>query len=147
MKGRGGFTLVEILVVVTIVGVLAAIVIPQYHSSTNDAKFACLSSDLAVIRKQIELYKIHHNGALPAAAGETGTDFMRRMTTTTDISGATGTQFGPYLERIPINEFNNRCTVRVGDPAAGANTDGWRFDPLTGEFQADDIYDGNGGNK
>jgi type II secretion system protein G len=144
MKIRCGFTLVEILVVVTIVGILAVIVIPQYHSSTNEAKVACLRSDLAVIRKQIELYKIHHNGALPAAVGETGADFTRRMTTTTDTGGAAGTQFGPYLERVPVNEFNNRDAVRVGDPAAGANTNGWRFDPLTGEFQPDDNYDGNG---
>ncbi len=144
MKVRGGFTLVEILVVVTIVGVLAAIVVPQFQSSTNSAKSACLSSNLTVIRKQIELYKIHHNSILPAAVGEAGTDFTRRMLTTTDTTGAAGTQFGPYLERIPINDYNNRCTVRVGDPPAGANTDGWRFDPSTGAFQADDNYDGNG---
>lgn len=144
MKARGGFTLVEILVVVTIVGVLAAIVIPQYRCGTAEAKVACLSSNLHVIRKQIQLYKIHHNGTLPAAVGEASTDFLRRMTTKTDSGGAPGLQFGPYLERVPINEFNNRCTVRVGDPAAGANTDGWRFDPLSGEFQADDSYDGNG---
>jgi general secretion pathway protein G len=144
MKVRYGFTLVEILVVVSIVGILAVIVIPQYQSSTKEAKVACLSSDLHIIRKQIELYKIHHNGTLPAAVGETGADFTRRMTTATDVNGAAGTRFGPYLERVPINEFNNCGTVRVGDPAAGANTDGWRFDPLTGEFQADDNYDGNG---
>jgi general secretion pathway protein G len=136
--------LVEILVVVTIVGVLAAIVIPQYQSGTNQAKLACMNSNLHIVRKQLELYKIHHNGLLPAAVGETGADFARRMLTVTDGSGGVGIQFGPYLERLPVNEFNNRCTVRVGAPAPGANTDGWRFDPLTGEFQPDDDYDGNG---
>jgi len=143
MKVRCGFTLVEILVVITILGVLAAIVIPQYCSSKNEAQVACLCSNLHVVRKQIELYKIHHNGAWPAAVGEMSTDFARRMIAKTDGSGAEGAQFGPYLGRVPVNDFNNRCTVRVGGAVAGANTDGWRFDPLTGEFQADDNFDGN----
>lgn len=143
MKVKGGFTLVEVLVVVSIIGVLAAIVVPQYQSGTSEAKLACLGSNLHAVRKQIELYKIHHNGVLPAVVGDVGADFARRMTKKTDGSGAVGTQYGPYLERVPLNEFNNLSTVRVGGAAAGANTDGWRFDPLTSEFQADDNLDGN----
>jgi general secretion pathway protein G len=144
MRIKGGFTLVEVLVVVSIIGVLAAIVVPQYESGTNDAKLVCLGSNLHAVRKQIELYKFHHNGILPAVVGDTGDDFTRRMTEKTDGSGAAGTQYGSYLERVPINDFNKRSTVRVGGAAAGANTDGWRFDPLTAEFQADDSQDGNG---
>jgi general secretion pathway protein G len=143
MNARSGFTLVEILVVVTVLGILAAIVVPQYNSGTKEAQLACLNSNLHAVRKQIELYKIHHDGALPAAVGDTGLDFMRRMTMKTDRSGAAGGQFGPYLERVPSNNFNRRCTIRIGGVATGANTDGWRFDPSTGEFQADDNYDGN----
>jgi general secretion pathway protein G len=144
MKVKGGFTLIEVLVIVTIIGVLAAIAIPQYQSGTKDAKLACLSSNLHIIRKQIELYKIHHNGVLPAVVGDAGDDFTRRMTKKTDGSGAAGTQYGPYVERMPVNEFNQRDSVRVGGAAAGANADGWRFDPLTSEFRADDNQDGNG---
>ena len=143
MKSIYGFTLVEILIVVSILGIMAAIVIPQYNSSTGEAQLAALRSNLHTIRKQLELYKIHHNGAWPAAVGETSADFARRMVTKTDGNGAVGIQFGPYLECVPVNKFNNRATVRVGEAAAGANTDGWRFDPLSGEFQPDDTYDGN----
>jgi general secretion pathway protein G len=128
MRARCGFTLVEILIVVVILGVLAAIVAPLYSSVTNDTQTTCLRSNLYAIRKQIELYKIQHNGVLPVAVGETTADFTRRMTTKTDGSGAAGTQFGPYLERVPANAFNDRTTVRVGEAPAGANTDGWRFD-------------------
>ncbi len=143
MKTIHGFTLVEVLIVVSILGIMAAIVVPQYNSSTTEAQLAALRSNLHAIRKQLELYKIHHNDLLPAGVGETSADFTRRMVTKTDANGAPGTELGPYLERIPINKFNNRATVRIGDAAAGAGTDGWRFDPLTGEFQADDNYDSN----
>ena len=144
MKVRCGFTLIEILVVVSVVGILAVIVIPRYHCGKNEAKLACLCTNLHVGRRQIELYKIQHNGTLPAAVGETSTEFTRRMMMATDNTGAVGTQLGPYLACPLVNEFNHRCTVRVGGPAAGANTDGWRFDPSTGEFRADDNYDDNG---
>jgi general secretion pathway protein G len=143
MKTIRGFTLVEVLIVVSILGIMAAIVVPHYSSTTAEAQLAALRSNLHTVRKQLELYKIHHNGAWPANVGETGADFARRMVTKTDTDGAPGIQFGPYLERIPVNKYNGRATVRIGEAAAGMNTDGWRFDPLTGEFQADDNYDGN----
>lgn len=143
MKTIHGFTLVEVLIVVSILGIMAAIAMPHYNSSSAEAQLAALRSNLHVVRKQIELYKIHHNGAWPATVGETSADFTRRLVTKTDGDGAAGTRFGPYLERVPVNKYNNRATVRIGDAAAGANTDGWRFDPLSGEFQADDNHDGN----
>ncbi len=142
MKARRGFTLLEILIIVVILGVMAAIAIPQYVGATAQARTSCLLRNLQVIRKQIELYKHHHHD-LPAALGETSADFTRRMTTPTDPNGEAGAAFGPYLERIPINVVNGRRTVRVGGLPAGANIDGWRFDPLTGEFHADDNYDGD----
>ena len=146
MQIKRGFSLVEVLVVVSLIGILAAIVVPKFQSNTSEARVACLHSNLHAVRKQIELYKIQHNGTLPADVGETSDDFIRRMTTQTDVSGAAGGSFGPYLERMPVNVFNNHNTVRIGDAAAGANTDGWRYDPLSNVFQADDNddRDGNG---
>ncbi|MBM4027616.1 MAG: prepilin-type N-terminal cleavage/methylation domain-containing protein [Planctomycetes bacterium] len=143
MKVRCGFTLVEILIVVSILGILAAIVIPQYSSGTTEARDAGLRSNLQIVRKQIALYKLHHHGLWPAAEGETHDDFQRRLTSRTDEWGEPGTQFGPYLERLPTNIFNKLATVRIGGAPAGSNTHGWRFDPSTGQFQADDNHDSN----
>ena len=143
MMVRRGFTLVEILIVVTILGVMAAIVVPQFSSAADESKRTALVRNLQTVRKQIELYRHHHNGEIPAADGEAGADFERRMTTQTDIDGAVGGDFGPYLERLPANSFNSLDTVRVGGEMAGANSHGWRFDPVTGEFQADDDFDGD----
>jgi len=141
MKTRNGFTLMEIMVVVVLLGILAVIVVPQFSSATMQAQTSALRKDLQTVRKQIELYEQQHNETGPAAAGETGVDFERRMTTQTDAEGAVGTDYGPYLERMPTNPFNNLDTVRVGGAPAGINAQGWRFDPATGQFQADDAYD------
>ena len=59
-RRSSGFTLVEVLIVVVIMAVLAATIIPQFSSATNDAKTSALTFDLQSIRSQIELYKLHH---------------------------------------------------------------------------------------
>src|SRR5579862_3947251 len=63
-KSRG-FTLVEILIVVIILGILAAIVIPQFTNASNDARKSNLSSQLQTLRAQIELYKLQHKETVP----------------------------------------------------------------------------------
>jgi general secretion pathway protein G len=143
MSTKRGFTLVELMIVVALLGILAAIVIPQFGSNTSEAKTSALNSNLTAVRKQIELYRYHHQEQLPALLGETGDDFSRRMTTKTDALGYAGAQFGPYFLRMPANPFNDLDTVRIGNAAAGANTHGWRLDPATGQFQADDNIDAN----
>ena len=138
MLRKGGFTLVEILVVVVLLGILAAIVVPQFTGASNESRTSALLTDLRRVRSQIELYKFQHNDQLPAATGETTDDFLRRMTTKTDIDGNAGNDFGPYLPIMPVNPFNNQSAVRIDGAAAGSNTDAWRFDTTTRAFQADD---------
>ena len=145
MKAKKGFTLVEILIVVVILGILAAIVIPQFTSASTEARESALKSDLQALRSQIELYKIQHLGdALPGAGGAT---FEEAMEGYTDINGAvvaagTPGAKGPYMRKIPVNPFSTADPatnlVRIDGAVAGAGTDHWRFDTITGAFQADD---------
>jgi general secretion pathway protein G len=145
MKVEKGFTLVEILIVVVILGILAAIVIPQFTSASTEARESALVSDLQAVRSQIELYKIQHLGdALPGAGTAT---FFEAMEGTTDIDGAvvavgTAGAKGPYMQALPVNPFSTADPatnlVRMDGAAAGADTDHWRFDTTTGAFQADD---------
>ena len=138
MIRKGGFTLVEIMVVVVLLGILAAIVVPQFTGASNETRNSALSTDLRRVRSQIEYYKIQHKDQLPATTGETADEFLRRITTKTDADGNVGNDFGPYMQDFPVNPFNDRSTVRIDGGAAGSNTDGWRFDTTTGAFQADD---------
>ena len=140
---KGGFTLVEILIVVIILGILAAIVIPQFTSASQDARKNSLVSQLQTIRSQIELYKLQHLDKLPpglntAGATVAATAWMQ-MINRTDVKSSTGTDsttcpFGPYLQAAPVNPLNGNSNVFVvtGDlaPAAatgGAASDGFVF--------------------
>ena len=134
MKARSGFTLVEILIVVIILGILAAIVIPQFSDASTQARESSLRSDLQTMRGQIELYDIQHIDTLPGAGGAT---FVQAMTGQTDIDGAVGTTYGPYVLAIPVNPINDLATVREEGAAAGADTEGWRFGTTSGLFESD----------
>lgn len=162
-----GFTLVEILIVVVILAILAAIVIPQFTGASTEAKESALVSDLQSVRSQIELFKIQHNDILPgeilqtdgSITAATATSFVNALTMKTDQYGnvsatATATyRFGPYMQKLPDNPFSTATVVVVADKSeeassieldgtAGDNSAGWNFVTATGTtrglFQADD---------
>jgi len=151
MKAKSGFTLVEILIVVVILGILAAIVIPQFTEASTEAKTSSLCTDLQSVRSQIELYKIQHNDNLPGVAKgthvATGADFESAMTGYTDIFGvpqaAAGPDiYGPYLQKLPENQFvdSDVVTAGIADPPAVDVTgdQGWYFNTDNGKFNATD---------
>ena len=102
-----GFTLVEILIVVIILGILAAIVIPQFTNASNDARNNSVASTLQTLRGQIELYKIQHGDQYPSSAAAA---LVNALTLKTDTTGnttvpATATTgfCGPYVQTFPTN--------------------------------------------
>ena len=123
MKARtrlaAAFTLVEILIVVVILGILAAIVIPQFTSAAETAKASSLISQLQTIRSQLELYRVQHNDNYPTLAqmDNTTADFLN-LINSTDVAGAvSGTDFGPYLQKAPVNPFTNGSGCRSNNAA------------------------------
>ena len=137
MIRRGGVTLIEILVLSVLLSVLA-VVVPHLSGAGEKTRSSALATDLLEVRSKIELYKFHHNGRLPASVGETPADFLRRMITKTNADGDAGVEFGPYLQSLPVNLFNDSAAIRMDGAAAGANIAGWRFNTMTGAFNADD---------
>jgi prepilin-type N-terminal cleavage/methylation domain-containing protein len=141
-RRRSAFTLIEVLIVVIIMAVLAATIIPQFSSSTKDAKESSLKFNLQTLRSQIERYKFDHNGTPPTAAG-----FVDQMTKCTKVDGtdpvatADATHpYGPYMQSVPANSFNGQTGVVgcTGVPTAesGPTTNGWQYDAAAGRIYA-----------
>ena len=121
-----GFTLIEILVVVIILGILAAIVIPQFANASSDARVSTLRTTLNNVRNQIEVFKSQHNESAPTLAGMWTLLTGQSDTTEANSIAPVGTHWGPYLQQPPINPYNNQTAVTSGavDPAAG-----WYYSP------------------
>lgn len=120
---KGGFTLIEILIVVIILGILAAIVIPQFANATSNTKLAGVQTTAQTLRGAVQLYYYQHDDKLPPSD-----QFWTLMTTQTDVSGnpydpskSTSGPFGPYMQSIPTNALNG-STVVVDDAAAPGAT-------------------------
>lgn len=144
-RKNNAFTLVEILIVVIILGILAAIVIPQFTEASNDARLSALSNDLQTVRSQLELYKVQHLDQYPTDPLIKGTkDLVLQLTSRTDINGNIGTEpamfpLGPYLQKFPTNGFINLSTVGTGTSVvAGDGTTGWYWDTNLNKFSPND---------
>jgi general secretion pathway protein G len=88
-SARRGFTLIEILIVVIILGILAAIVIPQFSSASSDAKKASLQSTVQTLRSQIALYKLQHGDTLPNLSGTGAGNGWPALTASSVYQGGT----------------------------------------------------------
>ena len=127
-----GFTLVDILIVVIILGILAAIVIPQFTNASTDARNNSIATTLQTIRGQIELFKIQHGDQLPGITG--GWTIMLTKTNTLDLTGsgvATGV-FGPYLQNAPVNPANGMSAIG----ASASTAVGWVWNTSDGSIKA-----------
>lgn len=99
---RRGFTLIEILIVVIILGILAAIVIPQFTNASQEAVESSVKTQLQTIRGQIELYRVKSGGELPAA-GTDGLPFEGATNTLTDPGDLDGDGVAekPFIAKAP----------------------------------------------
>ncbi|MHC4308667.1 MAG: type II secretion system protein [Planctomycetota bacterium] len=148
---REAFTLVEILIVVAILGILAAVVLPTLQGQTASARESTAQDILRTMRTQIEFYKIEHDGIPPGYVN--GVDapevtLQLQFTGTTTETGAASSStapsapylYGPYIRKLPENPFNNLSTVAYVDEATAfadavdGTSSGWLYKKETGEF-------------
>jgi general secretion pathway protein G len=155
------FTLVEILIVVVILGILAAIVIPQFSNASQTARENTLHEDLRFLRNEIQIYQVEHLDLAPGYPGGNGgatpdaADFNAQMTLFSSSSGTTSSSgsevyaYGPYLSRMPFDPINALATMTCVDngspiPAADGTT-GWIYKAQTMEIYANLVgNDSNG---
>ena len=125
LKDQSGFTLIEMLVVVIILGILAMIIVPQITVSTEDARLNTLQSNLNTVRSAIEVYAAQHGNRYPgtyseadgttpvADAAASRTALLAQLTQFTDINGRTQAtkdatfKYGPYMKlgQLPANPY------------------------------------------
>ncbi|USN98800.1 MAG: prepilin-type N-terminal cleavage/methylation domain-containing protein [Phycisphaeraceae bacterium] len=124
-----GFTLVEILIVVVILGILAAIVVPQFTTAANDARDGNIVTQVKVLENQFELYKAR-TGAFPTVA-----ELNSASSTNLDPDGNPYTGWGAmidgnYIKSPPINPYTSGFVVATDDSGD------WQYDPDTGHISA-----------
>lgn len=124
---RHAFTLVEILIVVVILGILAAIVTPQFATATQDSKAGSIKSQLGTLQRQIELFQAK-NSAWPDFAADQWGDSASPAT----LIG------GNYIKLAPVNP----AWPQASDPARyaiatttgagerGSATAGWLWNQI-----------------
>jgi general secretion pathway protein G len=121
---RKGFTLVEILIVVVILGILAAIVIPQFTNATQDAQGGNLRAQLASLNRQIELYRARNNNAAPI---------------TTAAANWTALVSGNYIKAAPSNPASSladKTSLSVAATGNGSASTSWLYRSDTNTLMA-----------
>ena len=143
---KPAFTLVEILIVVLLLGILAAIVIPNITSLPRIARESNLKENISKIRAHIQVYRNQHS-SFPTAAdlGDQLTRFTNFVGDTADAR-STEYRYGPYIEQMPANPISRLATIRAaGAPdealPPGDADGGWWYNETTGRFYADLLDD------
>lgn len=132
---RRAFTLVEILIVVVILGILAAIVIPQFTNATEESQRTATLDQLVKIRRAVEVYWVRNNAYPSIQAGD----------------GTWGEIVDPnsktYLRGIPPNAWvgganAKRIEMRSTPDTGYTSAYGWIYSSATGQIWAAS-FDGN----
>lgn len=100
MRRLAGFTLVEIMVVVVILGILAVLIVPRVLGRTDEAKQAAAKHDIATVMQSLKLYKLD-NGRYPT------NDQGLQALVTKPTSSPAPTNWKPYLDKVPKDPWGN----------------------------------------
>jgi general secretion pathway protein G len=104
VRGTNGFTLLELMIVVSIIGILATLAVPSYQSSVVKAKEAALRQDLSTLRDVLDQHKADQGKYPPSLSALVGTG---------------------YLRGIPKDPFTGAATTwqEISDPVEGGVVD------------------------
>jgi prepilin-type N-terminal cleavage/methylation domain-containing protein len=164
VKNEKGFSLIELLIVIGIIGILGTIVVMNMRGSEIGAKEAKLKANLTMLREALVAFHADH-GFFPCTTNDWNrngneTNFRHQLTWFTDYTGAVSQtrteqfRFGPYMQEFPENPFfegtNTTLATRVvvdrtndriletlkDDVAAGSTNNGWYYEAKSGNIVA-----------
>jgi len=130
MSRRTGFTLVELVVVIMILGIMAAVAVPKLINATATATDNSLKQTIHVVRNAIEMYAAHHNGALPGGTSPTQDTFIADLKS--------------YLQNgvfptCPVGKKDTSVSIVDVAPETALTADGttsWMYNKRDGRFIA-----------
>lgn len=76
---RRGFTLIEILIVVVILGILAAIIVPQFTNAQSLSRATAMRTQLNTVRSQVAAWRVQNGNAVPGGDGGTASEMMQTL--------------------------------------------------------------------
>jgi general secretion pathway protein G len=119
---RSGFTLVELLIVIIVIAVLAAIAIPKFVNSSERSKESSLTGDLKLVRNAVQIFQ-SDTGYFPATLGDLSA--VAAPANGKDATGATQAILaanwkGPYITSIPNDPVSGSAlTYSITSPTVG----------------------------
>lgn len=130
---KKAFSLVELMIVVAILGILAAIILPEFQSHTTQARDVTAKENIHILRAAIELYAARHGGIAPGYLDDDPSQQPSWVALRSQL-----VDIGNFLSNLPKNPFNEKALMRMINndedfPTEPLLTDfwGWIYKPAT----------------
>jgi len=129
------FSIAELVIVIAVIGIMAALVVPCIQGQAMEAKEAAAKDNLRALRGAIELYAASHTGVAPGyvdndpGGNADETCFLNQMIVAES-----------YLRQMPVNPFNNLKSILMVDNGASfqpTGDHGWLYQPATKTIRLD----------